>query len=398
MSQNRRDFLKTLAISAGSLSLMWPGSGIQQAWALTTPKSHERLVMIFMRGGFDGLFAIAPIDDALLATHRPTLAAQVLDKGTRLAGSGFALHPACARLAELYDAHELAFAPCSGTIDTSRSHFQAQDLFELGNGRTQGHTGFMARTAQQLSDPATTISFTQQVPLIFQGLPHPPEIAPLTGSGLKLPQNKLMEAIRKAHAGQKTGDALEQAMVTETRIESTMGMDVSAARGAAGINGFPVLAAHMGRMLTSNPQWGLAFLDLGGFDTHIGEEAILNNAIGALAEGLIALKDALGTDEWRRTRVVMMTEFGRTVRENGTKGTDHGHGGLALVAGGNIRGGRMLGNFDGLSEQALNQNRDLPVYIDWRDLLGELMQASYDFNPSQLNQIFPGRPGHKITL
>lgn len=398
MSNNRRDFLKSLALSAGSLSLMWPGSGIQQAWALATAQPHERLVMIFLRGGFDGLFAIAPIDDHMLATHRPTLATAVLDKGVRLTGSGFALHPSCARLAELYNAHELAFAPCAGTVDTSRSHFQAQDLFELGSGRTRGDTGFMARTALALANPAAAISFTQQVPLAFQGLSQPPEIAPLTGSGLKLPQNKLMDAIRKANAGQKTGDALDQAMVTETRIESTMGMDVSAARGAAGINGFPVLAAHMGRMLAGNPQWALAFLDLGGFDTHIGEENILNNATSALADGLIALKDALGSDEWRRTRVVMMTEFGRTVRENGTKGTDHGHGGLALVAGGNIRGGRMLGEFDGLSEQALNQNRDLPVRVDWRDLLGELMQTSYDFNASQLKQIFPDRPGQKLTL
>lgn len=393
---NRREFLRHLTLATGSL--LWPAAGVRRAWAMATQAPHERLLVIFLRGGFDGLFALAPVDDPLLASHRPTLSASVLEKGLRLSGSGFALHPAAARLAELYEARELSFAPCAGTVDASRSHFQAQDLFELGTGRSRGASGFMARTAQELGGAAEAISFTQEVPLAFQGLDTPPEVAPLSGSGLKLPQNKLVDAIRQAHAGQKTGEALEQAMLTQERIDSTLGMDVAAARGAAGINGFPVLAARLGRMLNANPQWGLAFLDLGGFDTHVAEEGLLTQALGALAAGLIALKDALGPQEWRKTRVLLMSEFGRTVRENGTRGTDHGHGGLALLAGGDIRGARMLGGFDGLAERALNQNRDLPLRVDWRDLLGELMGATYGFDARRLGRIFPGRPGHPIAI
>lgn len=386
---DRRTFLKQLAVSAGAVL----ASGLNRAWAYETPAGQGRLIMIFQRGGLDGLYAFAPVDDPLLASRRPTLSATVLDKGIRLAGTGFAVHPSCARLADLFAAGELAFAPCAGTVDTSRSHFQAQDLFELGTGNSRGGSGFMARAAIELGGSGDAISFTQEVPLSFQGMAVPPEVAPLSGSGLKLPQGRVLDAIRRANAGQDTGEALEQAIATETEIESTVGMEVAAARGAPAVNGFPALAGHMGRMLAGNPRLGLAFLDLGGFDTHVSEDGILSRSLENFSGGLAALKAALGPVEWRRSRVVVMTEFGRTVRENGTRGTDHGHGGLALLAGGAVRGGRMLGGFDGLSDQALNQDRDLPVHVDWRDLLGGVMHETYGFGRPALDRVFPGRPG-----
>lgn len=390
---DRRTFLKQLAASAGVVL----ASGRNRAWAYETPAGAGRLIVIFQRGGLDGLYAIAPVDDPLLASVRPTLAATVLEKGIRLAGTGFATHPSCAKLVDLFASGELAFAPCAGTVDKSRSHFQAQDLFELGTGGIRGDTGFMARAAQELGGSGDAISFTQEVPLSFQGMEVPPEVAPLSGSGLKLPQGKVLDAIRLAHRGQKTGEALEQALATETDIESTVGMEVAAARGAPGVNGFPALAGHMGRMLAGNPRLGLALLDLGGFDTHVAEDGILSRSLDNFSIGLVALRSALGADEWRRTRVVVMTEFGRTVRENGTHGTDHGHGGLALLAGGNIQGGRMLGSFDGLADQVLNQDRDLPVHVDWRDLLGGAMHEAYGFGGQRLNRIFPGRPGNVLA-
>jgi uncharacterized protein (DUF1501 family) len=137
---------------------------------------------------------------------------------------------------------------------------------------------------------------------------------------------------------------------------------------------------------------------LGGWDTHAGEEGVLSRALESLADGLLSLKSALGTDEWRRTRVAIMSEFGRTARENGTQGTDHGHGGLFLLAGGAIAGGRMLGDFSGLSKQALNENRDLPVLADWRTLLAECMRQAFGFKASVLGEIFPGMPRQKLDV
>ncbi len=385
----RRTFIKHFAASAGVVL----AAGLNRASAYETRAGQGRLILVFLRGGLDGLYAIAPVDDPLLASLRPGLSATVREKGIRLAGTGFSAHPSCAPLTGLFAAGELAFAPCAGTVDRSRSHFQAQDLFELGTGNARGASGFMARAAMELGGSGDAIAFTQEVPLSLQGLEIPPEVAPLSGSGLKLPQGRLLDAIRRAHAGQKTGDALEQAIATESEIESTRGMEIAAARGAPGFNGFPSLAEHMARILVGNPRLGLAFLDLGGVDTHVGEDAILGRSLENFSSGLVALKNTLGADEWRRTRVVAMTEFGRTVRENGTQGTDHGHGGLALIAGGAVRGGRMLGAFDGLADRALNQDRDLPVHVDWRDLLGSAMSETCGFGAPALDRVFPGRPG-----
>ncbi|MDI1301292.1 MAG: DUF1501 domain-containing protein [bacterium] len=362
-----------------------------------------RLVVIFLRGGMDGLFAFSPVDDPRLAEMRPTLSKTVLEQGIRLGSTGFAAHPSCRDMAALFAAGELAFAPCAGTTDSSRSHFQAQDLFEIGSGGSHGDTGFMARSAAVLGGRAGAISFTREVPLSFHGADSTVEVAPLSGSALKLPQGRMLEAIRLAHQGQRTGEALDQALATQTEIEAAMnepmtGMEPGASRGADPAGGFARQAQQMGRMLRANPRLSLAFLDLGGWDTHAGQEGILTRALDPLGAGLVALKDALGSAEWRRTRIVVMSEFGRTVRENGTRGTDHGHGGLALLAGGAIRGGRMLGDFRGLDERDLNQNRDLPVLTDWRMLLAACLRESYGLDERALAGIFPGMPKGRLDV
>ena len=393
---DRRIFLKGILGTSGAAL----GLQLHAAFALDTPPGTEngRLVLMFLRGGLDGLFAIAPIDDPRLMDLRPTLASNIPSNGIRLGETGFAAHPSCERLAGLFASNELAFAPCAGTTDRSRSHFQAQDLFELGNGNIHGVSGFMARASEQLAARRGAISFTQEIPLAFQGAETPPEIAPLTGSGLKIPAGHLREAMLQANRNTAMGSALEQAISTETEIESTQGMEPQASRGASGPSGFPKVAGQMGHILRDNPRHGLVFMELGGVDTHAGEEGILSRGLQSLSEGLIALKEALGPQEWKRTRIVVMSEFGRTVKENGTHGTDHGHGGLAILMGGDISGGRLIGGFDGLAETALNEKRDLPVLVDWRTLLGESMRVSFGFSENALNAIFPGRPVGKLSL
>lgn len=358
-----------------------------------------RLIVLFLRGGMDGLFALSPVADPRLPEVRPSLARTVLARGTALGATGFAAHPSAQLFADLFIAREVSFAPCAGTIDTSRSHFQAQDIFELGSGSAHGNSGFMARAAQALQTNLGAISFTREVPLCFSGGEIPPEVAPLSGSGLKLPEGRLLQAIRTAHRGHRTGDALEQAIATEAEIETAMGgMEPQAARGAPGANGLGKIAATMGRILRGNPRLGLAFLDLGGLDTHANEEAVLTHTLQSIGEGIAVLKEALGEAEWRRTRVAVMSEFGRTVHENGTQGTDHGHGGLFLVAGGAIAGGRMIADFKGLADPALNEHRDLPVLADWRDLLAACLRDTCGFGDSALSTIFPGRPGQRFAL
>ena len=392
----RRQLLRQL-----SLGLMAP-LAVRHAWALQSDSAGAdgRFVLVFLRGGLDGLFAFAPSADTRLSSLRPSLAQAGAAERIALSGSGFAAHSACQGLAGLYAARELLFCPTAGTTDKSRSHFQAQDLFELGSGATHGDQGFMARLADALdADQAGrgAISFTRELPLAFNGAEHPAEVAPLAGSGLKLPEGRVLDSVRRAHFGLKSGEAIDQAIATQAEIEAAVDMD-GAARGAISANGFPKIAGHMGRMLRSNRRLCTAFIDLGGFDTHAGEAAILSRVLQNLSDGILALKDGLGADEWARTRVAVMTEFGRTAHENGTQGTDHGHGGLFLLAGGNLSGGRMLGHFDGLADSALNEGRDLPVSADWRDLLGQTLGQMFGLSDAALDQVFPGRPRQKLAL
>ncbi|HTY98605.1 MAG TPA: hypothetical protein VMB75_02135, partial [Rhodocyclaceae bacterium] len=177
--------------------LQWSAAGLAaaglEAWAVESPaQSPGRLIVLFLRGGLDGLFAFAPSADSRLGELRPQLARTVIANGIDLGGTGFAAHPEAKALADLYAARELAFAACAGTIDTSRSHFQAQDIFELGNGASHGTSGFMARAAQAIGG-GSAITFTPELPLCFQGGATAPEVAPLVGSGLRLPEGRALQ-------------------------------------------------------------------------------------------------------------------------------------------------------------------------------------------------------------
>lgn len=368
------------------------GAALPAAFAVESSTSRDgRMVIVFLRGGLDGLFAFAPVADPNLPSMRPGLSREVLASGITLGRSGFAAHPACRPLAELYAARELAFAPCFGTTDRSRSHFQAQDLFELGNGRTQGRQGFLARAGEATGGRVRSIGFSASQPLALQG--GDAELMPLIGSGLQMRQDRSLDAIRAMHGAQASGKAIDQALASQAELDRVTGMDPKAARGAAGVNGFPKAAATMARILKEQPRLGMAFIDLGGFDTHAEQGPALSRSLPLLTEGLLALRDGLGPGEWRRTQVLVCTEFGRTARENGTRGTDHGHGGLALLLGGTIAGGRQIGDFPGLAESRLNESRDLPVTVDWRSLLGRSLKETQGFDMATLQRVLPGIPG-----
>jgi uncharacterized protein (DUF1501 family) len=368
------------------------GATLPKAFAVENNAPRDgRLIIVFLRGGLDGLFAFAPVADPKLPSLRPGLSREALASGIALGQSGFAAHPACRPLAELYAARELAFAPCFGTTDRSRSHFQAQDLFELGNGRTQGRQGFLARAGEAAGGRVRSIGFSANPPLALQG--GDAQLLPLSGSGLQVRHDRALDAIRAMHGTQASGKAIDQALASQAELDRVTGMDPKAARGAAGVAGFPKAAATMARILKEQSRLGLAFVDLGGFDTHAEEEGALGRSLPSLAEGLLALRDGLGPAEWRRTQVLVCTEFGRTVRENGTRGTDHGHGGLALLLGGAIAGGRQIGDFPGLAETRLNEGRDLPSTVDWRSLLGRALKETQGFDMATLHKVLPGIPG-----
>lgn len=384
VDRKRRQILSASVVLAG-------GWFLPNAHAIQVAHpANGRMILIFLRGGLDGLQAIAPVTDPRLNELRPTLAIPFASGGLALGNTGFSAHPSCVALAELFATRELAFAPCFGTIDRSRSHFQAQDRFELGDGGIRGNRGLLARATEAAGEHVRTVGFGASEPLILRG--GRGELIPLTGRGLQIKQDPALEAIRKMHRQQASGAAIEQALETQTELNNIAGMDVKAARGAGAANGFPGTAATMAQLLRNDTRISMSFIDIGGFDTHANEDTVLTRNLTALGDGLLALREGLGPTEWQRTQILICSEFGRTVRENGTRGTDHGHGGLALLAGGAIDGGRQIGDFPGLSDTALNERRDLPVIVDWRKLLGKVLSETQGFNQASLERILPGMP------
>ena len=173
----------------------------------------------------------------------------------------------------------------------------------------------------------------------------------------------------------------------------------AAGRGAIAARGFEAAATRIGVVMRD--KYNLAFVDVGGWDTHVnqgGATGQLAGRIGELGRGLSAYANALGPDAWRQTVVVVVSEFGRTFHENGNHGTDHGHGSIYWVLGGAVSGGRMVGPQVRIAPETLNQNRDLPVLTDYRALIGGVWQRQYGLTKAQLETVFPGVAPARLNL
>jgi uncharacterized protein (DUF1501 family) len=182
-----------------------------------------------------------------------------------------------------------------------------------------------------------------------------------------------------------------------SRMENEQAM---ADNGAPSANGFPTRAAQLAGLVSRDPRATLAFADLGGWDTHVGQgnhQGRLANQLRPLGEGLAALSRGLGQG-WADTVVVVISEFGRTVRENGNRGTDHGHGNAIWILGGPVQGGRIYGDWPGLAPRQLYEGRDLAVTTDYRDVLATVLQRHLRIADRALDQVFPGRPAVRGDL
>jgi uncharacterized protein (DUF1501 family) len=187
--------------------------------------------------------------------------------------------------------------------------------------------------------------------------------------------------------------------VRDTVYKSLSEEMTAASRGAVSAKGFELAARRIGRLMRD--QFNLAFVDVGGWDTHVnqgGAQGYLAGRIGELGRGLAGFADEIGPEAWRDTTVVVVSEFGRTFRENGDKGTDHGHGSVYWVMGGGVKGGRIAGPQVAVTQATLNQNRDLPVLTDYRGLIGGIVQRQYALDPTRLGSVFPATRPVQIDL
>ena len=380
---HRRDVLKALAATA-------PMTVAGRVWA--APAADARLLVVFLRGAYDAANVVIPVSSDWYYQARPTLAVPRADAVTL--DADWALHPSLrASLMPFWEAKQLAFVPFAGTDDLTRSHFETQDTIELGQpiqGTRDYRNGFMGRLAQRLSR-VRPIAFTEQVPLTFHGADSVPNmgIANVAKPGVDERQARLIASMYRGHPLET---AVTKGFQVRDEVFHSVAEEMEAAgRGAVSARGMELSARRIGRLMRD--RFNLGFVDVGGWDTHVnqgGATGYLADRIGELGRGLAGFADEIGPAAWRDTAVVVISEFGRTFRENGDKGTDHGHGSVYWVLGGAVQGGRIAGPQVPVSQATLFQNRDLPVLTDYRAMFAGLFRGLYGLDEAALQAIFPG--------
>jgi len=392
---NRRRFLELGGV--GALAL-----GATRLWAVPAAVSGTKFVLVLLRGGYDAASVLVPFVSAFYYESRPSIAIPGPREASADAASAldsyWALHPALkGSVFALYQQRQALFVPYAGSQDESRSHFHAQDVLELGQGygaRLDYSSGFLNRLVDLLGRErgSVGVSFTENLPLVFKGnvLVANRALKGQTKNAFSARQTDLLEQMYRG--SQLAGDVHEG---IETRRQMSAEQQeemVTSARGAVNPTGFEQEARRMARIMVANPDYAVGFVDVGGWDTHVRQGAgrgALSDRLQSLGAGLAGFAEELGS-AWRNTVVVVISEFGRTFRENGDRGTDHGHGSVVWVLGGGISGGRTVGEQVGISAATLFQNRDLPVLNEYRVLLGYVFTRLYGLNAAELAFVFPG--------
>ena len=385
---DRRAFL---AAAAASGSLFAAG----RVWA--APATDQRMLVVFLRGAYDAANVVIPTGSDFYYQSRPTLqiakpnpadpnAALPLD-------ADWSLHPALKdSIYPLWQKKQIAFVPFAGTDDLSRSHFETQDTIELGQplqGSRDYGSGFMSRLYGQLSG-AKPIAFTDQLPLTFRGGKPIPNFG-LGGVGKPGVDDRQAKLIQDMYRGNSLGASVSEGFAVRDDVYRAISAEMVAAnRNAVSPKGFELSARRIARLMKTD--YSLGFVDVGGWDTHVNEGAAtgyLAQRLGELGRGLAGFADEIGPDAWNNTTVVVVSEFGRTFRENGDRGTDHGHGSAYWVMGGQVKGGRIAGDQVRLTAATLDQNRDYPVVTDYRGLFGGLFQRLYGLDAARGQTVFP---------
>jgi uncharacterized protein (DUF1501 family) len=391
----RRDFL---VLSTGAA--LWPlGAGASTGGA-GVPK---RLVVILLRGAVDGLNVVVPYGEEAYYAARPTIAITKpgAAEGAALAlDERFALHPALAALVPLWEGKQLAFVHAAGSPDPSRSHFDAQLFIENGTpGRRGTADGWMNRLLAALPGPHTPTAALAVGPILPQILKGRMAVAnlplgPAAGNPLAVDRPEVADAFDRLYSGNDPiGRAWRQGRAA--RVELIAGLPPApdaAGNAAPPPNGFPVQAQRLAGLLQRNHNIRLVAASLGGWDTHVRQghhSGQLADRLRPLGDGLAAFAQGLGRD-WDNTVVVVLSEFGRTVRENGDGGTDHGHGNVIWVLGGAVHGGRVYGEWPGLGADTLYEGRDLAVTTDFRTVLAAVLGRHLRLSDRALAQLFSG--------
>jgi uncharacterized protein (DUF1501 family) len=364
------------------------------------PPAGPRFLLVFLRGGYDSTNLLVPYSSSFYYEARPNIAIARPDAASSTSAlalnADWALAPAVRdTIGAMYLQHQVAFIPFAGTDDLSRSHFETQDSIELGqtvNGSRNFRSGFLGRLSDTLlgsSSSMLPIAFTDALPLAFEGNSTVPNLS-LKNVGKPPFDERQARILSDMYTGHHLETAVKDGLELRQEVATKMADEMTAAnRGAINTKGFELEAERMGRLMRD--KYRIGFIDIGGWDTHVGEgsaQGTLANNLANLGRGLQVFSQTLGA-EWNNTVVVVLSEFGRTFRENGNRGTDHGHGTVYWVLGGAINGGGIAGEQQAVNRSTLFQDRDFPVLNDYRAILGGLYRSLWGLSADQCAQIFP---------
>src|SRR6266436_320192 len=402
---SRRYFVKQGGIAMVGLSTM--PAFLQRAIAATPSSGKKKLVVLFQRGAADGLNIVVPFGEQNYYRMRPTIAIPEprlgsADCAVDLDGF-FGLHPSLASLAALFHKNELAIVHAAGSPDPTRSHFDAQDFMESGTpGRTATEDGWLNRALENVPEenasPFRAVAMGANLPRMLRGAAPAialPDVRQFKVMAQDSSMNHVAEGGFEAMYAQTVDHAL-RGTGTETfeAIDMLRKVDPSKYAPEHGAQ-YPTSRLgqslqQIGQLLKANIGVEVLFVDCGGWDNHVNEGGVqgqLSNLLRDLGQGLAAFHDDMG-DRMQDIVVVTMSEFGRTAKENGNRGTDHGHANCMFVMGGDVKGGRVYGPWPGLADHQLNEGRDLALTTDFRLVLGEIL--SKHNGVSDLHAVFPG--------
>ncbi len=404
----RRMLLQGCAlVAAGSFLPRWTRRALAEDAAA---KPGKVLAFLFLRGALDGLHAVVPVGEPRYFDLRPQLAparGDLLDLGV----PGFALHSALEPLLPFWREGSLAIVHAAGSPDPTRSHFDAQDFLELGTPGVKGTPdGWLARSlrnaAARAPSPLEAVAVSPRLPRALEGAPgalafasldqlrlHPLAGAP-GGQRGRTEAQAAFEALYAEPGGEPLATSGQEAFAALQLLERKLG--AAAPKPAADYPPGPLANAlrQLAQLVKADVGLRVGCVDAGGWDTHAGQPGQLANNLRQLALALAAFERDLGPCA-RDVMLVAATEFGRTVRQNGANGTDHGHGSVAFVLGGDVRGGQIYGRWPGLRDDQLYEGRDLAVTTDLRSVLAAAAQAQLGVR--DLRRVFPGFEGGPLA-
>jgi uncharacterized protein (DUF1501 family) len=398
---NRRHVLQI-----GSAALLIAGV---RGRLFAAPTAGPRFLLVFLRGGYDSTNLLVPYSSSYYYEARPNIAIARPDAASSTSAlalnADWALAPAVRdTIGAMYQQRQVAFIPFAGTDDLSRSHFETQDSIELGqtvNGARNFRSGFLGRLSDTLRGSSSSmlpIAFTDALPLAFEGTSTVPNLS-LKNVGKPPFDERQARILSDMYTGHHLETAVKDGLELRQEVATKMADEMTAAsRGAINTKGFELEAERMARLMRD--KYRIGFIDIGGWDTHVGEgsaQGTLANNLANLGRGLQVFSQTLGA-EWNNTAVVVLSEFGRTFRENGNRGTDHGHGTVYWVLGGAINGGVIAGEQLAVSRATLFQDRDYPVLNDYRAVLGGLYRSLWGLSADQCARIFPQVPPLDLRL